>query len=506
MWLRGGYGDPPRKRAGTRPSERHAAAPAARRSSERRPSIDAQRSEPVGASAPVRHLSLADATAVVVGIVVGAGIFRSPALVAMNTSGPAAMVAAWVLGGLLCLCGALAYTELAAAYPAVGGEYVYLTRAFGRGVGFLFVWARTTVIQTGSIAALAYIFGDYVARLIPSGPAGPMLWALAAAVILTACNVLGLRTGRWTQNLLTAAKVVGVCAIAAAGLLCAGPAAVEPEAAAGAAAVADGTAGSGPGAAAFGLAMVFVLYTFGGWNEAAYVAGELRNPRRNTLRLLVGSILLLTVLHVAINLAYLRVLGFEGVRGSSAVAADAMSRLLGRGGSAAVVCLVAVSALGAMNGCIFTGARAVCALGGDFAVLGPLGRWHGRLGTPAAAILLQSSVAVVLILLPGLGEGFRKALGSGFEAAVEYTAPVFWAFLLMTGAAVFVLRVRDPGAERPFRVPLAPLTVGLFCLMCGWMLYSSLAYTRAGALVGVGVLAVGAVAYLALGRRPTGPA
>ena len=444
----------------------------------------------------MRHLSLVDAMAVVVGIVVGAGIYKSPSLVAMNSPGPGAMLGAWVLGGLLCLCGALAYAELAAAYPRVGGEYVYLSRAFGPAVGFLFVWARTAVIQTGSIAALAYIFGDYAARLVPLGPVGPMIYALAATVALTACNVLGLRTGKWTQNLLTAVKVAGVLAIAVVGFAAA-PAAAAP-------AGAPAGQGTGPGAAALGLAMVFVLYTFGGWNEAAYVAGELRDARRNSLRLLLGSVVLLTVLYLVINLAYLRVLGLEGMRGSGAVAADLMGRALGGSGAAAVSVLVAVSALGAMNGCIFTGARAVCALGGDFAVFRPLGRWHPALGTPAAAILVQSAVAVVLVILPGLGEGFRKALGSGFEAAVEYTAPVFWAFFLLTAVAVFVLRVKDPGVDRPFRVPLAPVTVGLFCLMCGWMLYSSLAYTGAGALVGVAVLAAGVPVYLVCRRRAAG--
>ncbi len=444
----------------------------------------------------MRHLSLVDAMAVVVGIVVGAAIYKSPSFVAMNSPGPGAMLGAWVLGGLLCLCGALSYAELAAAYPRVGGEYVYLSRAFGPALGFLFVWARTAVIQTGSIAALAYIFGDYAARLVPLGPAGPMIYALAATVVLTACNVLGLRTGKWTQNLLTAVKVAGVLAIAVVGFAAA-PAAASP-------AGHPTGQGTGPGAAALGLAMVFVLYTFGGWNEAAYVAGELRDVRRNSLRLLVGVVVLLTVLYLVINLAYLRVLGLEGMRGSGAVAADMMGRALGRGGAAAVSVLVAVSALGGMNGCIFTGSRAVCALGGDFAVFRPLGRWHPVLRTPATAILVQSAVAVVLIILPGLGEGFRKALGSGFEAAVEYTAPVFWAFLLLTAVAVFVLRVKDPGVDRPFRVPLAPVTVGIFCLMCGWMLYSSLAYTRTGALVGVAVLAAGVPVYLVCRRRAAG--
>jgi APA family basic amino acid/polyamine antiporter len=160
-----------------------------------------------------------------------------------------------------------------------------------------------------------------------------------------------------------------------------------------------------------------------------------------------------------------------------------------------------------MNGCIFTGARAICALGRDHPPLRALSRWHGRFGTPVNAILGQSAIAVALIALPSLDQRVSKAVGSGFEAAVEYTAPVFWAFLLLTGAAVVVLRARDPAVERPFRVPLYPATVVVFCLMCAHMLYSSLVYTKAGALVGVGILLLGVPLYVLCRRRgPEAPA
>jgi len=443
---------------------------------------------------PERHLGPFDAICVVIGIVVGVMIFAAPSWVASNTGSGSLMVLAWVLGGLFCLCGALSYVELATTYPRVGGEYFYLSRSFGRAIGFFFVWARSTVIQTGSIAMLAYVFGDYTARMFPEGTVSPMVCALLAIVILTVLNVVGWRTEKWTQNLLTAVKVVGVLAIVVVGLLIAAPAKASP----------SPVSSSSGGGGAFGLAMVFVLLTYGGWNEAAYVAGEVRNPRRNMLRVLVGSILLLTVLYVTVNLAYLRALGFGGMRSSNAVAADTVFRGLGKAGSAAVSILVAISALGAMQGCIFTGARAMYALGNDYRAFRPLGRWHKRFETPANAILVQSAIAVILILLPSMGPGFRKFLGSGFEAAAQYTFPVFWTFLLLTGLAVFVLRVKEPTVDRPFRVPFYPVTVALFCLMCGYMLYSSLAYTKLGALVGVGVLLVGVPVYALWCRAPKG--
>lgn len=454
--------------------------------------IDQNRAAPDAAGGPRRHLSLLDAMCVVVGIVIGVGIFRSPSLVAAMSGTPTLMVVAWVLGGVLCFAGALTYTELASAYPRVGGEFVYLDRAFGGAVSFLFVWARVTVIQTGTIAATAYVFGDYMARVAPVGTAGPLVWALAAASVLTITNLVGLKTGKWTQNGLTAVKVAGVVAIAVLGL------GFAPSAPADAAPQADG---GGPSLAGFGLAMIFVLYTFGGWNEAAYVAGELKTPRRNTLRLLVGSIALLTVVYVAVNLAYLHVLGFEGMGKSSAVAADAVAAVFGAGGGAAVSVLVAISALGAINGCIFTGARAICGLGEDHRVFASLGRWSGRFGTPATAIVVQSAIAVVLILLPALGGGLSERLGSGFEEAVTYTAPAFWAFFLLTGVAVFVLRAKEPQVERPFRVPLYPVPVIVFCGMCAWMLYRSLDYRALGAVVGVVVLLVGVPVYLASRRK-----
>jgi APA family basic amino acid/polyamine antiporter len=441
-------------------------------------------------SAPGRELSWLDAVAVVLGIVIGSGVFAAPQAVAQNTHGAGSMLLAWLAGGTLCLCGALCYAELATTYPHSGGEYVYLSRAYGRPMGFFFVWSRITVVQTGVIAAAAYIFGQYAQELVPLGSSGPMLYALAATAILTAMNLLGLHAGRWTQNLLTIAKVLGIVAIVVVGLFASSTLPGSTK----------NTAPAAPGA--FGLAMVFVLYTFGGWNEAAYIAGEVRHAQINMVRVLVFSIVGLTVLYFTVNLAYLHVLGLNAMRASEAVAAETLSRTLGRNGAAAVSVLVAVSALGAINGRTFTGARAVSALGEDFRLFRRLARWDTRRNTPANAILFQGLIAIVLILLPGLGPRFEAALGSGFEAAVEYTAPVFWAFLSLTSLAVFILRWKDRAIERPFRTPLYPLTPILFSLMCAYMLYSSLVYTGLGALVGVGVLAAGVPLYFLLGPLP----
>jgi amino acid transporter len=437
-------------------------------------SVDAS----VSSGAPKPVVTPIDAVGLVVGIVVGAGIFRSPSLVASNAGSEGMFLFAWVLGGVISLIGALVYAEFTTTYPHAGGDYHYLSRAFGQRLSFLFGWARMSVIQTGSIAFLLFVFGDYASRLLPLGEYSSPIYAALAVVALSALNMAGVRQGTATQNLLTSIEVFGVILVIAAGLAAAGPPTPAPEAPV-----------SGAGSSAFGLMMVFVLLTYGGWNEAAYVSAELRDVRRNMVRVLFLSILTVTVLYVLINFAYLRALGLAGTAGSDLVAADVMARAFGEGSAGLISILVAISALTSANATVFTGGRSSYAFGRDYPSFGLLGRWSGRTGTPVNALLVQGVIALALLVL---GAFTRR----GFETIVEYTAPVFWFFFLTTGLALFVLRRKEPHQERPFRVPLYPITPILFCLTSTYLLYSSLAYTGIGALVGVAVLAVGALLLL----------
>ncbi len=434
------------------------------------------------AVAPWPTLSVVDAVALIVGIVIGAGIFRAPSAVAVHVPSPGVFLLLWVLGGLVSLVGALCYAELATAYPHAGGDYHYLRRAFGPGLAFLFGWARMTVIQTGSIASLAYVFGDYMTALVPLGPHASALYAASAVLGLTVVNVGGIRPGKWAQNLLTAAKLGGLLAIGWAGLALLGQAP-------------GGPTDVRPGAGSLGLALVFVLYTYGGWNEAAYISAELRDVRRNMVRALVGGVGLVTAAYVFTNLAYLWGLGLAGMRASGVVAADLLRRALGPAGAVLVSLLIAVTALGGVNGTVLTGARTNYALGRDFSVFAPLGRWHARSGTPTRALWVQGAIALLLVLF---GAWTRR----GFETMVSYTAPVFWFFFFLTGVALFVLRRRDPDAPRPFRVPLYPVTPLLFCAFCLYMLHASLVYAGRGALAGVAVLLAGIPVLLLARRRP----
>lgn len=415
-------------------------------------------------------LSVTDATAIIIGMVVGAGIFETPALVAANASSSSMALSVWALGGAMSLVGALCYAELATAFPDAGGSYHYFMRAYGQNLAFLFAWARLAVIQTGSIALLAFIFGDYAAQILPLGSYSSFFYAVLSVVILTGLNFISVEQGKWTQNLLTLAKVLGLGLVIVAGLAAtttATPAPTPP--------TSQGT---------FGLAMLFVLLTYGGWNEAAYLSAEMRHVQRNMSRALLWSIGAIVGLYLLINLAYLRGLGLAGMAGSEAVAADLMRQVAGEGGAKFISVLIAISALGATNATIFTGARTNYALGRDFPAFAFLGRWHDRANAPTNALLAQGAIALALLLLGALT---RK----GFETMVDYTAPVFWFFFLLSGIALFVLRWREPNAPRPFRVPLYPVVPLLFCGVCAYLLYSSLVFTGLGALVGVAVLAIG---------------
>lgn len=432
---------------------------------------------------PARVLGMREAVALIVGIVVGAGIFKAPSMVAGLTGSPAWMFAAWLLGGAISLVGALCYAELATAYSHTGGDYHFLRRAYGRPVAFLFGWARFSVITTGSIALLAFVFGDYMKQLFPlpglAPAASTSLYAAASVIGLSWINLRGIRSGTFAQTWLTLIEVGGLL------LLVAGAIALGND-------VPTATPSSGnPQAASLGMAMVFVLLTYGGWNEAAYISAELRDTRRDMAKSLLWSILIITLLYMLVNWAFWKGLGLAQMSRSDAVAADLLNAAFGPAGGKIISVAVAISALTSMNATMIVGARTTYAIGHDWPVLAPLGRWDARRGTPGIALRVQ---CVVTLLLVAVGTW----LGSGFKSMVEFTAPVFWLFFLLAGLSLFVLRHREPHAERPFRVPLYPLLPALFCLTCAGMLWSSLSYVYSQSLGGLNAAWIG-VAVLGLG-------
>ena len=457
---------------------------------------------PAQRSRPHETLGLKEAIAIIVGIVIGAGIFKAPSLVATFSGSEGWMFAAWIAGGLISLVGALCYAELATAYPNAGGDYHFLHRAYGRGVSFLFGWARFSVITTGSIALLAFVFGDYTSQLAPLGTGhDSAVYAALAIAVLTWINVRGMRTGARAQTWMTAMEVAGLMLIIVAGLfLVSNGGAAAPAAAP--AAAAPASSGIPP---MIGLAMVFVLLTFGGWNEAAYISAELKDERHNMVRALIWSIVLITVLYLLVVWAYWHGLGLQGMAKSKAVAADLLKVAFGPMGEKLMSVLVAVAALTSINATMIVGARTNYALGRDWPVFGRLGEWDERREAPIVALYVQSAAALALVLI-----GATATLGGGFKAMVEFTAPVFWLFFLLSGISLFVLRRREPGTPRPFKVPLYPLTPLLFCATCAYMLWSSLNYVYSkelgglnAAWIGVLVLGVGGVILAFLPGRAT---
>jgi APA family basic amino acid/polyamine antiporter len=419
-------------------------------------------------SKPQQMLSVSAGAAFIIGIVIGIGIFRTPSLVASGVGSEAMFIAAWVLGGAVMLVGALCYAELGSAHPDTGGEYHYLTRAFGRPIGVLFAWARGTVIQTGAIAAVAFVYADYASNIIPLGPYSSAIHAVIGVVLVTAINLVGSLQSARTQLILTSLTVVALVTVVVAGLATTGTAHPPVQ------------AGSQWGT--FGLAMVFVLLTYGGWNEAAYLSGELKDVRRNMVRtLLLGTAVVVTV-YVLANIAYLNVFGLEGLRKSQTVGADLMRVAVGDWSAILFSLIVCVCALSTLNATVFTGARGYYALGRDVPVIRKLGVWDEKGDKPANALLLQCAIALALL-------AFGSTTRNGFEAMVAYTAPVFWFFLALVTISIFIFRSR--GIELPYKMPLYPLPAIGLGVAAVWMIYSSIAYAGIGSWVGVAVLIAG---------------
>ena len=446
-------------------------------------------------------LGVWDAMSIIIGIVVGTAIFKSPPLVFQNVTDPWSGIGLWIVGGLLSLNGALCYAELATSYRCRGGDYAFLGMTYGPTTAFLFAWAHLAIILTGSIGAMSFVFADYAIAFFAWPSSYGVGLATVAIVGVTAVNVVGLKASRWTQHLLSWSKVLGLLLIMVAAVGFSADRGEPPT-----------SNGSPDTATNWGLAMVFILYAYGGWNDTAFVAAEVHNRRRNLPRALLGGIFAITLIYVVVNLAYLRVLGIDGLRTTHAPAAELMEVAVGTIGERLTSLLVMISALGAVQGMVFTGVRVYAAAGEDHWAMAWLSKWSRHRRAPVRALTVQAIVGILLVALVGTEQGRRlldrcaTAVGlptipwdayfGGFETLVAASAPIFWLFFLLTGISLFILRQRYPNHDRPFSTPLYPLTPILFCATCGYMFYSSLIYAKGLVVIGLIPVAFGFIVHL----------
>jgi APA family basic amino acid/polyamine antiporter len=437
-------------------------------------------SEPPQSHDLLRALRLSDAVLLVVGTIVGSGIFLVSSDIARAVHGAGPLLAVWVVGGAFTLLGATSLAELGAALPHAGGLYTYIARAWGPTAGFLCGWMLFTVSTSGSIATLAAALPIYAGGLVALTPLAGKALGIGAILFFTAINLFGVRHGSIAQNVLTALKVGGLLAMVGAIFILPSPTrpvpAVPPLA--------------GPvGAAAFGTALVAVLWAYEGWHDVTFIAGEMRSPQRDFPRGLIGGTAIVVALYLAANLAYLHVLTPAEIASSERVALEAMRRVAGEAGGRLLTAAILCSILGAMNALVLAGPRAYYQMARDGLLPRRFGHVHREWRTPADAILLQGIWSSLLVVFIG-----------GFSQLFTYVIFGGWIFYALAVAGVLVLRRKEPSLPRPFRVPGYPVLPLLFVAGAGYLVVNTLVETPRESLIGLAFIALGIPLYV-FGRR-----
>jgi basic amino acid/polyamine antiporter, APA family len=437
-----------------------------------------------------RQLGLWSAVAVLIGSTIGSGIFRSPAGIADKLPGPLPLMAVWVAGGLFALCGALTLAELSGEFPATGGMYVFIREGWGRLPAFLFGWAELVLIRAASLGAISTTFSEYLLRVLGFDPGVKpysdwVHYVAAVAIVLTATfNYVGVRWSSLVLNLTTLAKYGGLLFIIGVAFFLGLPRTgghYTPAAPAGSFHI-----------AAFGLALVSVLWAFDGWADLSFVSGEVKDPRRVLPRAIIIGVIAVIAIYLLANLAYLAVMPVGEIRTSKLVAADVAQRLIGAPGVVFVAVTVMLSTFGTLNATLLTAPRVFFAMANDGLFFRRVAAVHPRFGTPSIAILLAAALGVVFVLL------------RTFEQLADTFVTAIVPFYALAVAAIFVVRKR-PDYDPPFRTPLYPIVPALFILATFFLLGNALldATSRWPTLVVLAIILLGVPVYYATVRRAT---
>lgn len=437
-----------------------------------------------------RALGPFDATMVVIGGIIGSGIFINPYIVAQRLDSPGLVLAAWAAGGAIALAGAFAYAELGSLFPRVGGSYAYLRDAYHPLAGFLYGWALLVLIESGAVAAVAITFATYALRLAGRPDIAAVPLAILAIVILSIVNYLGVKPGSRVLNVLVVLKVAALGALIAFGAFAP---AHEGWWSIGRATAPAGAV-SGTTLLAFGAALVPILFAYGGWQNANYVAEEIDNPRRNLPLSIIAGTLVVVLIYVLVNIVYLRALGLEGLAATTTPASDAAERMFGRAGDTFVTAAIAISTFGFLDLAILAPTRVYYAMAADGVFFSALGTLHPTYRTPGLAIALQSAWSCVL------------ALSGTYGQLLNYVVFADWIFFGLTVGAVIVFRRTSPIGQRPagsFRAPGYPIVQIAFTLVSAAVVLSVVVADPSGALRGALLLAAGVPVFFWFTRSRT---
>jgi basic amino acid/polyamine antiporter, APA family len=420
-----------------------------------------------------KALSRFDLIMIAIGSTIGSGIFLTPALIANSLHSPTYIIIIWLVGGLLILCGALTFAELGALMPQAGGVYVYLSEGYGKLFGFLYGWAYILVVNTGGIAALSVAFTTYLAYFFPMSPVVLKIVAVCGILFLTIINVVGVKVGGIFSDVFTVLKLIGIFGVIAVGFIW------------GSSSFIDFSFNTSPGiSGGLAVAMVGVLWSYGGWQHATYAAGEAKNAKKDVPIAMIIAALSVTAIYVLINIGYMFLLPVNTIANSPSVAADAVKTVLGPVGGGIIALAIFISTFGTAGIYTLTAPRIYFAMANDGIFFPQIAKIHPKYRTPSNAVIVQSTWAVLLIMFWGT-----------FENLISYVVFTDWIFFGLTAASVFIFRKKLPNIKRDYKTLGYPVTPILFVLMAAWFVINTLIEKPEQAIAGLIMLSIGLPVY-----------